>query len=98
MKYRLTPAGRDLALHCWDDVHLVHQRRSGETHVFNETTASTLACLNDTPVSLATIVERVADSVGVDQGDLVTKDFSGVLSRLDELGLVDASDSGTSGS
>ena len=35
----------------WDDIYIVYQPSSAETHVFNETTALILKCLEHGPLS-----------------------------------------------
>jgi hypothetical protein len=42
-----TAAEAGLIWENWDDIFLVYQPSSAETHVFNETTGSILTCLED---------------------------------------------------
>jgi PqqD family protein of HPr-rel-A system len=90
--YRLTSSGRDLVQERWEGLHVVYQRTSGETHVFNETAVATLKSLQDGLVSLDEMVRLVAHTMGVKQEDLASEDFLAVAARLDELGLVERLD------
>jgi PqqD family protein of HPr-rel-A system len=89
---RLTAAGRDLAWEGWEDLHVVFQRTSGETHVFNETTRAILGRLQDGPLALDEMVRLLARAMGIDEAGLAREDFLAVTARLDELGLIERVD------
>ncbi len=63
-------AGRELIWQEWDDVYIVYQPSSAETHVFNETTALILKCLEHGPLSADEVKERTEAALGVGQGEL----------------------------
>lgn len=84
-----TPAGCALQWQEWDDFYIVYQPSSAETHVFNETTAVILQCLQDGPLATAVLKERTETTLDVGQGDLDDADFALATQRLEELGLVE---------
>jgi len=84
-----TLAGRGLVWDEWDDVFIVYQPSSAETHVFNETTALILKCLEYGPLSADDVKEQTEVALGVTPGELAKEDFAFATSRLEELGLID---------
>lgn len=87
-----TLAGCALQWQEWDDLYIVYQSSSAETHVFNETTALILKCLEHGPLSKATVKERTEIALGLAEGGLVADDFAFAAMRLEELGLVERLD------
>ena len=73
----------------WEDSYIVYQPSSGETHVFNETTALILKRLESGPASLEEIREWAAESLDIEISEIAEDGLSSVAGRLDELGLVD---------
>ena len=88
----MVSAGCALQWQEWDDVYIVYQSSSAETHVFNETTALILKCLEHGPLSTATTKERTETALGLDAGELAADDFSFATIRLEELGLIERLD------
>lgn len=88
----LTSAGRELDWQEWDEVYIVFQPSSAETHVFNETTAAILRCLGNGALSTDAVKERTEAALGVDSGELATDDFALATMRLEELGLIERLD------
>lgn len=88
--FRLTPAALDLVVATWGDVDIVYQRRSGETHAFNEVTTHLLECLSEGPATLSDLLCRVALHFDVEPEELTQDAFLRVTSRLEELGLIEA--------
>lgn len=88
----LSSAGRGLVWQPWDDVHLVYQPSSAETHVFNDTTALILKCLEQGPLSTPVVKDRTEAALGVGQGELAADDFAFAVGRLEELGLIERFD------
>ena len=86
---RLAPTGQELVLQHWDDLFIVFQFSSAETHVFNETTALILKCLEHGPLSMAAVKQRTEAALGVAAGELAADDFAFATQRLEELGLVE---------
>ena len=84
-----TLAGRGLRWDKWDGVYIVYQPSSAETHVFNETTALILKCLEYGPLSADDVKEQTEVALGVAPGELAKEDFAFATSRLEELGLID---------
>ena len=84
-----TFAGKRLQWQEWDEFYIVYQPSSAETHVFNETTALILKCLNEMPLLVDALKERTEASLGVGQGELVADDFAFATMRLEELGLIE---------
>ena len=82
-------AGRGLVWKSWDDVYIVYQPSSAETHVLNETTALILKCLEYGPLSADDVKEQTEVALGVAPGELAKEDFAFATSRLEELGLID---------
>ena len=74
----------------WDDVYIVYQPSSTETHVFNDTTALILQCLENGPLSTSVVKHRTEAALGLDQGELDIDEFAFAVGRLEELGLVDS--------
>ena len=87
-----TLAGRRLQWGEWDDVYIVYQPSSAETHVFNETTALILRCLEHGPLSADEVKVQTEAALCVGQGELASDDFAFATTRLEELGLVDCLD------
>lgn len=85
----LTPAGRDTVWRHWDDIYVIYQRASGETHAFNETTAEILRCLAGGAMDLRGLIERVAAVFETDPDGFSEPDFQAVTERLVHLGLVE---------
>lgn len=85
-----TPAAGSLRWQQWDDVYLVYQASSAETHVFNDTTALILRCLEQGPQSLEAVRGWTEAALGVGQGQLAADHFAFAIGRLEELGLVDS--------
>lgn len=73
----------------WDDVYIVYQPSSAETHVFNETTALILKCLEHGPQSADEVKMQIEAALSVGPGELAKEDFAFATSRLEELGLID---------
>ena len=89
MLLSLTLAGRGLVLQDWDDVYLVYQPSSAETHVFNDTTTLILKCLEQGQLSTEGVKNWTEAALGVGQGDLAADDFAFAVERLEELGLIE---------
>lgn len=88
----LTLAGRELVWQDWEDVYLVYQPSSAETHVFNETTASILKCLERGPLSMESAKDCTEEALGVAAGEADDNDFMFAVGRLEELGLIERLD------
>ena len=88
----ITAAGRELVWQDWNDVYVVFQPSSTETHVFNETTAVALRLLQSTPVELEELRILTAQSLGVAIEELLQENLTFVIRRLEELGLVECSE------
>lgn len=84
----LFPTGQSLIWQHWDDVFLVYQPSSAETHVFNETTACILRSLEHGPQTANWVKESVESALGIGKGDLGANDFAFAVWRLEELGLL----------
>ena len=89
MLLRLTPAAQDLIWKEWDDVFIIYQPSSAETHVFNVTTALILRTLEQGSLGDYEVRERIEQALGVNPGDLATAELSFAIGRLEELGLVE---------
>lgn len=88
----LTSASRGLVWQDWDDVYLVYQPLSAETHVFNDTTALILKCLEHGQISTEGVKNWTEAALGVGQGELAADDFAFAVGRLEELGLIQGAD------
>jgi PqqD family protein of HPr-rel-A system len=88
----LTSAGSELDWQEWDEVYIVFQPSSAETHVFNETTAAILRCLDNGALSADALKEWTETALGVDAGELAVDDFVFATMRLEELGLIERLD------
>jgi PqqD family protein of HPr-rel-A system len=73
----------------WGDCYISFQPSSGETHLFNETTASALRCLEHSPATLAGLLNRTEALLGVEPGEISPDDFAFIVARLNELGLIE---------
>lgn len=78
-------------LNC-DDVYIVYQSSSAETHVFNETTALILRSLELGPLSAERVKVWTETALDVGQGELGVEGFEFAVRRLEELGLVERLD------
>ena len=88
----LISAAQDMLWQAWDDVYIVYQPSSAETHVFNETTALILKCLEDGPLSADKVKGQTEAALGVGPGELAKEDFAFATMRLEELGLIESLD------
>lgn len=88
----LNTAGRNLVWQDWDDVYVVYQPSSTETHVFNETTALILKCLEHGPLSTDEAKERTEAALGANPSELAADAFAFATMRLEELGLIECLD------
>ena len=88
----LVSARRELIWQEWDGIYIVYQPSSTETHVFNETTALILKCLEQGPLSADAAKERTEAALGADPGELAADDFAFATMRLEELGLIECLD------
>jgi len=84
----LNVVGRSLVWQHWDDVYIVYQPSSAETHVFNETTALILKCLEGGPLLADEVKEWTEAALGAGPGELAGDDFAFATMRLEELGLI----------
>jgi PqqD family protein of HPr-rel-A system len=82
----------ELIWHEWDGIYIVYQPSSAETHVFNETTASILKCLEKGSLSKEAVSLQTEAALGVGAGELVADDFAFATMRLEELGLIERLD------
>jgi PqqD family protein of HPr-rel-A system len=88
----LISTSHDLLWQDWDDVYIVYQPSSAETHVFNETTATILRGLEYGPLATEALKDWTEATLGVGQGELAADDFTFASARLEELGLIDCLD------
>ncbi|HPT49567.1 MAG TPA: HPr-rel-A system PqqD family peptide chaperone [Accumulibacter sp.] len=88
----LLPAGTRLIWQKCDELYFVYQPSSTETHVFNETSATIIACLKTEPLSMVSLRERTETALGLSIGELETEEFTFAVVRLEELGLIDFDD------
>ena len=84
----LFPTRHSLILQHWDDVFLVFQPSSAETHVFNETTAWILRSLEQGPQTADRVKESVELALGIGKAGLGANEFAFAVWRLEELGLL----------
>lgn len=88
----LTPAGQGLLWRQWDVHHIVYQPSSTETHVFNETTARVMRCLERGPATVGEVAAWTVDSLGIEKDELAARDLEFAMGRLEELGIIELSD------
>ena len=88
----LTSASRGLVWQSWDDVYLVYQPSSTETHVFNDTTTLILKCLERGQLSTEGVKKWTEAALGIGRGGLAADDFAFAVGRLEELGLIERSE------
>jgi len=86
----LTPAAGELIWVEWDDAYIVYQLSSTETHFFNETTALIIESLRQGPLSMESMRNWIMDELGGQSSDGLQLTMA--VERLEELGLIDASD------
>ena len=91
MKFLLS-TGSNLVWQEWEDVYVVFQPSSAETHVFNETTALILKDLEHGPLATVAVKERTETALGLAAGELTADDFAFATMRLEELGLIERLD------
>jgi len=87
-----TRAASGLQWRQWDEIFIVYQPTSAETHVFNQTTAMILRCLAMGPLEATAIKAKTETALGLRVGELVTGDFEFATTRLEELGLIECLD------
>lgn len=89
MLVALAPAASGLLWQYWDGDYIVYQISSGETHLFNETTALMLERLGQGPASLADVRQWIVETLSITEGGLSIHQLAAAAGRLDELGLVE---------
>lgn len=85
----LLPSDRPLICERLDDLYMVFQPASAETHVFNETTFLILERLKNGPCSLDCVKSWTEESLGVQLGEIDIDEFTFATRRLEELGLIE---------
>ena len=90
--FRGTSAVAELLWENWEDVFIVFQATSAETHVFNQCTAIILDCLENDLLSSDMLKKRAESALGVGEGMLACDDFSFAIMRLKELRLIESMD------
>lgn len=85
----LIPSDRSLICEKLDDLYIVFQPASAETHVFNETTFLILERLKNGPCSLDGVKSWTEESLGVLLGEIDIDEFAFATRRLEELGLIE---------
>lgn len=85
----LIPGDRALVCEKLDDLYIVYQPASAETHVFNETTYLILKRLEKGACSLDEAKAWIEDALGAERDDLDRDDFAFAARRLEELGLIE---------
>lgn len=88
----ITQAGRGLTWQNFDDVFIVYQTSSAETHVFNETTALILRLVVGEARSIENLRHATEVALGLDEDQLAADDLALAVGRLEELGLIDCLD------
>ncbi|SMF93870.1 PqqD family protein, HPr-rel-A system [Methylomagnum ishizawai] len=73
----------------WGDDYIVYQASSGETHVFNQTTALILERLKQGPASLEQVLVWIVHLLGIEPQELALDHLRIAAKRLDELGLIE---------
>mgnify|MGYP001493307904 CR=1 FL=1 len=91
-RFVLTVATYTLEWQKWDGIYVVYQSSSAETHVFNETTALILKCLQHGPLSADEVKERTEEALGAGPDNFGFDDFAFAMMRLEELGLIECLD------
>lgn len=84
----LASAAQHLIWQEWDDVFLVYQPSSAETHVFNDTSMAILQVLQSGGLAQDELQHRVVEMLDVNPDELTQDDLNFALSRLEELGLI----------
>ncbi len=85
----LMSAGKELVWQTWDNVYIVYQASSAETHLFNETTELILKSLKHQPLTREELNNCVVASLGITGSELLAEDMEFAVSRLVELGIID---------
>ena len=88
----LTSAGQALIWQNWEDVYIVYQLSSTETHVFNDTTALILQSLEKCSLTMTEIADRIELDFDLGQSQLTSADLYLAIGRLEELGLIEWTD------
>lgn len=91
----LTLEASDLIWIEWDDAYIVYQPSSTETHVFNETTATILRCLERGSATMEGLADCIFRSLGIEQDELSREDLAFATGRLETLGLIEWTDEAT---
>lgn len=85
----LIPSDRPLICQKLDELYIVFQPASAETHVFNETSFLILERLKNGPCTLDDIKSWTEEALGVQVGAIDIDEFSFATHRLEELGLIE---------
>jgi PqqD family protein of HPr-rel-A system len=74
----------------FDDEFIVFNASSGDTHLLNLISTEALRCLEESPTTAAELSRRVAERLGLFDSEDTQRQVAELLSRLDELGLVES--------
>jgi PqqD family protein of HPr-rel-A system len=88
----LVSSHRKLIWQKWDDIYIVYQSSSAETHVFNETTALILRILEQGQLTAETLRHQTEAAIGLGEIELIAENFAFATMRLEELGLIECLD------
>ena len=73
----------------YEDVSIVYQPSSSETHVFNEITSTTISLLENPFSDIAQLHRKLTEELEIGLDELGINDVNFVVGRLEELGLID---------
>ena len=75
----------------WDDgEYVVYSATTGDTHLLNEVTAEVLRQLERSDLEFSDLARKAAKSLGVELDPQLESHVAGLLSYLDQIGLVEA--------
>lgn len=86
--WKVTGAAK-LHWRCWDGDYVVFNPLSGDTHLLEAVAGRVLMDILASPATTDELILRTADFLDVETGDGLSEYVKDVLSKLDELGLIE---------
>lgn len=90
-KWRLTTHTAP-PLRYWGGDYIVYNPLSGDTHLLDIVAGEALRAIIAGPIASSAICERVASLLEVPSDERVAENVGAILTRLDELGLIEPAD------
>ena len=86
--WRLT-SDQALLFRCWNDIYVVYNRLSGDTHLLGSTAAQMLLKLKEAPSNVPALTESIAPQYQAGMDDELALEVEHILADLEALALIE---------